>query len=143
MPKNVQTTVQLHSFPTLVSISKVILKILQVRLQQYVNRELTDVLARFRKGRGTRDQVFNIHWIIEKAKKFQKNIYICFIRSFLVALTVKNLPAMWETWVQTLSQENPLEKEMASHSSILAWRILWLEEPAGLQSMGSQRIRQD
>ena len=55
------------------------LKILQARLQQYVNRELPDVQARFRKGRGTRDQMANIHWIIEKAKKFQKNIYFCFI----------------------------------------------------------------
>ena len=136
MPKNVQTTVQLHSFHTLVSgVSKIILKILQFRLQQYVNRELTDVLAEFRKGRGTSDQVFNIHWIVEKAREFQKNIYFCFIRSFLVALTVKNLPAMWETWIQTSSQENPLEKEIASHSSILTWKIPWT-----LQSIEPQRV---
>ena len=55
------------------------LKILQVRLQQYVNRELPDVQAGFRKGRGTRDQIANIHWIIKKAREFQKNIYFCFI----------------------------------------------------------------
>ena len=55
------------------------LKILQARLQQYVNRELSDVQAGFRKGRGTRDQIANIRWIIEKARKFQKNIYFCFI----------------------------------------------------------------
>ena len=55
------------------------LKILQVRLQQYVNRELPDVQAGFRKGRGTRDQTVNIHWIIRKAIEFQKNIYFCFI----------------------------------------------------------------
>ena len=55
------------------------LKILQVRLQQYVNRELPDVQAGFRKGRGTRDQIANIHWIIEKARKFQKKTYFCFI----------------------------------------------------------------
>ena len=54
-------------------------KILQARLQQYVNCELLDVQAGFRKGRGTRDQVVNIHWIIEKAREFQKNIYFCFI----------------------------------------------------------------
>ena len=54
-------------------------KILQVRLQQYVNRELPDVQARFRKGRGTRDQIANILWIIKKAREFQKNIYFCFI----------------------------------------------------------------
>ena len=55
------------------------LKILQARLQQYVNRELPDVQAGFRKGRGTRDQTANIRWIIEKAREFQKNIYCCFI----------------------------------------------------------------
>jgi len=51
---------------------------------------------------------------------------------------VKNLPAMQETWVQSLGQEDPLEKEMATHSSILTWKILWTEEPGELQSMGSQ-----
>ena len=55
------------------------LKILQARLQQHMNRELPDVQADFRKGRGTRDQIANIHWIIEKAREFQKNIYFCFI----------------------------------------------------------------
>ena len=59
--------------------SKVMLKILQARLQQYVKRELPDVQACVRKGRGTRDQIANIHWIIEKAREFQKNIYFCFI----------------------------------------------------------------
>ena len=59
--------------------SKLMLKILQARLQQYVNRELPDVQAGFRKGRGTRDQIANIHWIIKKAREFQKNIYFCFI----------------------------------------------------------------
>ena len=58
---------------------KVMLKILQARLQQYVNRELPDVQVAFRKGRGTRDQIANIRWIIEKAREFQKNIYFCFI----------------------------------------------------------------
>ena len=59
--------------------SKVVLKILQARLQQYMNRELPDVQAGFRKGRGTRDQIANIFWIIKKARKFQKNIYFCFV----------------------------------------------------------------
>ena len=73
MPKNVQTT-------TLIShASKVMLKILQAMLQQYMNRELPDVQVGFRKGRGTRDKIANIHWIIEKAREFQKNIYFCFI----------------------------------------------------------------
>ena len=60
-------------------VSKVMLKILQVRLQQYVNHELPDVQAGFRKSRGIRDQVANICWIIKKAREFQKNIYFCFI----------------------------------------------------------------
>ena len=59
--------------------SKVMLKILQARLQQYMNRELSVVQAGFRKGRGTRDQIANNHWIIEKKREFQKNIYFCFI----------------------------------------------------------------
>ena len=58
----------------------------------------------------------------------------------MVAQMVKNLPAVQETWVQSLGREDPLEKEMATHSSILAWRIPWTEEPRGLQSMGSQRV---
>ena len=61
------------------STSKVVLKILQTRLQQYMNCELPDVQAGFRKGRGTRDQIANIYWIIEKAREFQENIYFCFI----------------------------------------------------------------
>ena len=59
----------------------------------------------------------------------------------VVAQTVKNLPAMQETWVRSMSWEDPLEKGMATHCSILAWRIPWPEEPVGLQSMGSQRVR--
>ena len=71
MPKNVQTTTQLHSSHTLHA-SKVMFKIHQARLQQYVNRELPDVRVGFRKGRGTRDQIANICWIMEKAREFQK-----------------------------------------------------------------------
>ena len=74
MPKNAQTIAQLHSSHMLV-----MLKILQARLQQYMNRELPDVQAGFRKGRGTRDQIANIRWNMEKAREFQKNIYFCFI----------------------------------------------------------------
>ena len=59
--------------------SIVMLKILQARLQQYMNHDLPDVQTGFRKGRGTRDQIANIHWIIKKAREFQKNIYFCFI----------------------------------------------------------------
>ena len=59
---------------------------------------------------------------------------------FPVAQLVKNLPAVQETWVKSLGWEDPLQKGMAIHSSILAWRIPWMEEPGGLQSMGSQRV---
>ena len=61
----------------------------------------------------------------------------------LVAQTVKHLPTMWETWVRSLGREDPLEKEMATHSSILAQRIPWMEEPGRLQSMGAQRVGHD
>ena len=77
MPKNVQTTTQLQSSHILAS--KVMLKILQTRLQQCMNQELPDVQVGFRKGRGTRNQIANIYWITEKAREFQKNIYFCFI----------------------------------------------------------------
>ena len=68
-----------------------------------------------------------------------KHIY----KASLVAQSVKNLPAVQETWVRSLGWEDPLEKEMATHSSILAWKISWTEEPGGLQSMGSQRVGHD
>ena len=68
-----------HKIALISHASKVMLKILQARLQQYVNRELPDVQVGFRKGRATRDQIANIRWIIEKAREFQKNIYFCFI----------------------------------------------------------------
>ena len=73
MPKNFQTIALISHA------GKVMLKILQARLQQYMNCEVPDVQAGFRKGRGTRDQIANNHWIIEKAREFQKNIYFCFI----------------------------------------------------------------
>ena len=75
MPKNVQT----HTIALISHASKVMLKIFQATLQQYVNHELPDVQAGFRKGRGTRDRIVNIRWIIAKARELQKNIYFCFI----------------------------------------------------------------
>ena len=87
IPKNVQTTIQLCSFYMLV---KVMLKILQARFQQYVNRELLDVQAGFRKGRGTRDQIANIYWIIETAREFQKT-------STSASLTTLKPLTMWIT----------------------------------------------
>ena len=76
MPKNVQTSAQLL---LILHASKVMLKILQAKFQQYVNRELPDVQAGFRKGRGTRNQTANIRWITEKAREFQKSMYVSFI----------------------------------------------------------------
>ena len=76
MPKNVQTTIQ---FALILHVSKVMLKILQARLQLYINQELPDVQAGFRTARGTRDHIVNIRWIIKKAREFQKNIYLCFL----------------------------------------------------------------
>ena len=115
---------------------KVMLKILKVRLQQYVNCELPDVQAGFRKGRGTRDQISNIHWIIEKAREFQKNIYFCFTDYAKVfdcvdhnklwkSLGMPNIkrwecqttsPASWETCMQVKKQQLKLGMEQQTSS---------------------------
>ena len=76
---NAKECTNYHTIALISHTSKVMLKILQARLQQYVNRELSDVQSGFRKGRGMRDQIVNICWIIKKAREFQKNIYFCFI----------------------------------------------------------------
>ena len=76
---NVKECSNYHTIAVISHASKVVLKILQVWFQQYVNQEIPDVQAGFRKGRGTRDQIANICWIIEKTREFQKNIYFCFI----------------------------------------------------------------
>ena len=109
--------------------SKVILKILQARLQQYMNRELPDVQAGFRKGKGTRDRIANICWIIKKVKEFQKNIYFCFIdyaKAFdcvdhnklwkiLKEMGIPDhLTALWETYMQVRKQQ--LELDMEHHT---------------------------
>ena len=75
--------------------------------------------------------------------KLFKLAHPCLKRASLVAQMVKDPPAMQESQVQSLGQEDPLEKETATYSSMLAWRIPWTEEPGGLQSMGSQRVRYD
>ena len=108
IPKNDQTTAQLHSSHTLV-----MLKILQARLQQYVNCELPNVQAGFRKGRGTRDQIANIRWIMEKAREFQKNIYFCFI-DYAKAIDcvdhnkLENSESNWNTRPPDLPLEKPV-----------------------------------
>ena len=101
------------------------LKILQARLQQYVNHELLDVQVGFRKGRGTRDQIPNICWIIRKAREFQKNIYFCFIdyvKAF-VWITINweivkemGIPASWETCMQVRKQQLELDMEQQTGS---------------------------
>ena len=107
------------------------LKILQARLQQYMNHDLPDVQAGFRKGRGTRDQIANICWIIEKAREFQKNIYFCFIdyaKPLTVWVTVNcgklwkkwayqtTWPASWETYMQVRKQQLELDMEQQTGS---------------------------
>ena len=111
--------------------SKVMLKILQARLQQYVNRELSDVQAGFRKGRGTRDQIANILWIIKLAREFQKNIYFCFTdyaKAFDCVITINcgkifkiwdyqtAWPASWETCMQVRKQQLELDMEQQTGS---------------------------
>ena len=107
------------------------LKILQARLQRYMNRELPDVQAGFRKGRGTRDQIANIRWIIEKAREYQKNIYFYFINYatiFDCGITTNcgkfwkrweyqtTLPASWETYMQVRKQQLELNMEQQTGS---------------------------
>ena len=107
------------------------LKILQARLQQYVNRELPYVQAGFRKGRGTRDQIANIHWIMEKAREFQENIYFCFIDYAKAFDCVDHnklwkilqereyqttWPASWETYMQVRKQQLELDMEQQTGS---------------------------
>ena len=87
------------------------LKTLQARLQQYLNHELPDVQAGFRRGRGIWDQIANIHWMIEKSREFQKNIYFCLI-DYAKAFDYVDHNKLWK-----------ILKEMATHSSVLAWRI--------------------
>ena len=106
-------------------------QILQARLQQYINCELPDVQAGFRKGRGTRDQVANTHWIIEKAREFQKNIYFCFIdyakafesvdhnKLWKILKEMGNqttLPASWEICMQVKKQQLELDMEQQTGS---------------------------
>ena len=73
----------------------------------------------------------------------ETHVFLIFIGDSLVAQMVKRLPTMRETWVRSLGREDPLEKEMATHSSTLAWRIPWMEEPGRLQSVGTQRVGHD
>ena len=79
MKGNAKERSNYHTVALISHVRKIMLKIIQVRLQQYMNHELSDIQAGFREGRGTRDQIANIHWIIQKAREFQKNIYFCFI----------------------------------------------------------------
>ena len=107
------------------------LKILQARLQQYVNRELPDVQASFRKGRGTRDQMANIHWIMEKARELQKNTYFCFtdyakafdcvahnkLWKILKEMGIPDhLTCLWETYMQVRKQQLELDMEQQTGS---------------------------
>ena len=94
--KNVKECSNYHKIALISHTSKVMLKILQARFQQYVNRELPDVQVRFRKGRRTRDQIANIHWIIEKAREFRKNIYFCFI-DYMKAFDCVDHNKLWKS----------------------------------------------
>ena len=86
---------------------------------------------------------FTIQTFVNRAMSLLFNMLFRFVMPGGLAQRLKCLPAMRETWVQSLGQEDPLEKEMATHSKILAWRIPWTEEPSGLQSTGSQKVRHD
>ena len=95
-----------HTIALISHASKVMLEILQARLQQYMNRELLDVQAGFRKGRGTRDQIANIRWIIKKAREFQKNIYFCFI-DYAKAFDCVDHNKLWKILQKMEIPDNP------------------------------------
>ena len=96
--------------------SKVMLKILQARLQQYLNRELPDIQAGFRKGRGTRDQIVNICWIMETAREFQRNIYFCFI-DYAKGFECVNHNKLWKILKEMGIPNLPLEKSVCRSGS--------------------------
>ena len=102
----------------------------------------------FEHVRNTIDKVMKIRQLLSPRKMkdcIRKRLVLVDldILTFLMVQNVKSLPAMQETWVQFLGWKDPLEKEIATHSSILAWESPWTEEPGGLQSMGSQRVGHD
>ena len=107
-----------HTIALISHTSKVMLKILQARLQQYMNHEIPDVQAGFRKGRGTRDQTANIHWIMEKAREFQKNIYFCFI-DYAKAFDCVDHNKLWKILRDgnTRPPDLPLEKPVCRSGS--------------------------
>ena len=131
--KNAKECSNYHSIALISHASKVIVKILQARLQQYMNLEFPDIHAGFRKGRGTRDQIANIRWIIEKMREFQKNIYFCFME-YLKSLTgwitadcgkflkrweyQTTLPASWETCTQVKKQQLEPDMEQQTGSKL-------------------------
>ena len=150
MPKdNAKECSNYHTIALISQASKVILKILQARHQQYVNRELPDVQAEFRKGRGTRDQIANIRWIIKKASEFQKNIYFCLLtmpKPWTVWITTNKLcgkfwkrweyqttwPASWETCMQVRKQHLELDnrlvpnRERSTSRLYIITLLIWL-----------------
>ena len=128
-----------HTIALISHTSKIMFKILQARLQQYMNCELPEVQAGFRKGRGTRDQIANIHWIIKKAREFQKNIYYCFINytkafgcvdhnklwiTTNCGLFFKrweyqtNWPTSWEIYMQVKKQQWEVDMEQQTGSKL-------------------------
>ena len=116
-----------HTIALISHTSKVMLKILQARLQQYVNNELPDVQAGFRRGRGTRDQIANIHWIMEKAREFQKNIYLCFI-DYAKAFDYVDHNKLWKILKENSERDGntrppdlPLEKSVCKSGFRMDW----------------------
>ena len=128
---NAKECLNYHTIALISHAGKVILKILQARLQQYVNRELPDVQAGFRKGRGTRDQIANIHWIMEKAREFQKTSISALLtmpKPLTEWITINcgkfwkrweyqtTWPASWETYMQARKQQLELDMEQQTGS---------------------------
>ena len=139
MPKNGQTTAHTHN-AVISHASKVMLKILQARLQQYVNHEFIDVHAKFRKGRGTRDQIANIQWIIEKAREFQKNLYFCFI-DYTKAFDCIDHNKLENSYRDGNTRPPDLHPEISVHRSIKKQQLeLDMEQQTG-SKLGKEYIK--
>ena len=130
--KNVQTQI----IALISHASKVILKILQAKLQHYVNQELPDIQAGFRKGRGTKDQIAKIHWIIEKTREFQKNIYLCFIDY------VKAFDSVDHNKLQKILEEMIIPDILLISWEICMWKKKQQLEPC-MEQMTSSGLRKE
>ena len=128
-----------HTTALISHANKVMLKILQARLQQYVNPELPDVQDGFRKGRETRDQIANIHWIIEKAREFQKNIYFCFI-DYAKAFDCVDHNKLWKFLQEMGIPDHVVYREICMQVKKQQLKLIWNKRLVRNQERSTSRL---